>query len=132
MNLLLQYGIVLVVFFAIDLLWLGVIAKQLYAKYLGYLMANPINWTAAILFYLIFIGGLMYFVILPTLDDPNWTQLILRAALFGFITYATYDLTNLATIRDWPVTITLIDLAWGTTLSTLVSGVSFFLIQLWF
>ncbi len=124
----LQYGIVLVVFFAVDLVWLGVIAQKLYAKYLGYLLAENVNWAAAIIFYLIFIGGLMYFVISPSLVDRNLQQLLIRAALFGFITYATYDLTNLATIRNWPLTITLIDLAWGTFLSSSVSLISYYLI----
>jgi uncharacterized membrane protein len=128
MTWLLQYGIALLVFFAIDLVWLGVIAQKLYAKYLGYLLAKQVNWAAAIIFYLIFIGGLMFFVISPSLLDLNVQQLLIRAALYGFITYATYDLTNLATIRDWPITITLIDLVWGTFLSTSVSVVSFYVI----
>jgi uncharacterized membrane protein len=128
MTWLLQYGIALLVFFAIDLVWLAVIAQKLYAKYLGYLLAKQVNWAAAIIFYLIFIGGLMFFVISPSLLDLNVQQLLIRAALYGFITYATYDLTNLATIRDWPITITLIDLVWGTFLSTSVSVVSFYVI----
>ena len=76
------------------------------------------------------IGGILYFVLYPSLLDQNLTNLVIRAALFGFITYATYDLTNLATIKDWPIQITIIDLIWGTTLSTSVSVISYFIIKL--
>jgi uncharacterized membrane protein len=130
MTWIVQYAIVFVVFFAVDILWLGFLARRLYAKYLGYIMAKTVNWTAAGLFYLIFIAGLMYFVITPSLADFSWLDLSLRAAAYGFITYSTYDLTNLATLRDWPLTITFIDLAWGTTLSLSVSLISVFLIRL--
>lgn len=126
----LYYGIALVVFIVIDLIWLGFIAKDLYSKYLGYLMADKVNWIAAVIFYLIFIGGILYFVLYPSLMDKSLTNLIIRAALFGFMTYATYDLTNLATIKDWPIQITMIDLIWGTTLSTSVSVISYFIINL--
>ena len=127
-KLLLHYGIVFVVFFAIDLVWLGVIAKNLYAKHLGYLMAPSVNWIAAVLFYLLFILGLLVFVVEPALVKQNLAELILMAALFGLVTYATYDLTNLATVKDWPVIITLIDLAWGMSLSVLVSTISYFIL----
>ena len=126
----LYYGIAVVVFMVIDLIWLGFIAKDIYSKYLGYLMSDKVNWIAAVVFYLIFIGGVLYFVIYPSLLDQNITNLVIRAAFFGFITYATYDLTNLATIKDWPVQITIIDLIWGTTLSTSVSVISYFIIKL--
>ena len=125
---LLHYGIVLVVFFAIDMVWLGVIAKNLYAKYLGYLMAPQVNWIAAVLFYLLFILGLLVFVIEPALIQQDLLKLILSAALFGLVTYATYDLTNLATIKDWPMVITLIDLTWGMTLSVIVSTLSYLIL----
>jgi len=130
MKWLLYYGITLAVFMVIDLIWLGFIAKDLYSKYLGYLMADNVNWLAAVIFYLIFIGGVCYFVLYPSLIDQNITNLVIRAALFGFMTYATYDLTNLATIKDWPINITIIDLIWGTTLSTSVSVISYFIINL--
>ncbi len=130
MKWLLYYGITLTVFMVIDLIWLGFIAKDLYSKYLGYLMSDKVNWLAALVFYLIFIGGVCYFVLYPSLLDQNITNLLIRAALFGFITYATYDLTNLATIKDWPINITIIDLIWGTTLSTSVSVISYFIINL--
>lgn len=126
---LLHYGIVLVVFFAIDMVWLGVIAKNLYAKHLGYLMAPQVNWIAAILFYLLFILGLLVFVIEPALIQQDLLKLVLSAALFGLVTYATYDLTNLATIKDWPMVITLIDLTWGMSLSVIVSTLSYLILM---
>jgi len=129
MKFLVHYLIVLVVFFAVDLVWLGVIAKDLYAKLLGHLMAKSVNWPAAMIFYLIFILVLVIFVIQPTLADGHLIQGLGMAALFGLVTYATDDLTNLATLRDWPILITIIDLAWGTTLSTLVTLISVLILQ---
>lgn len=128
MKLISQFLVVLVVFFAIDLFWLGVVAKNLYSRYLGYLMAPQVNWTAAIIFYILFIIGLMIFVLLPALDKQSLMHALVYGALFGFFTYATYDLTNLATIRDWPITITIIDLIWGTSLSAAVSSISYLII----
>ena len=126
------FTVTFVVFMGIDLVWLGFVAKNIYSKYLGYLMAPNINWLAAMVFYVIFIIGILYFVIAPSLVDRDFTQLVIRAILFGFITYATYDLTNLATVRDWPITITIIDLIWGTTLSTSVSVISYLIITNFF
>ncbi len=128
MKWLAYFGVTFVVFMGIDLIWLGFVAKNIYAKYLGYLMAPKVNWLAALVFYVIFIIGVLYFVIAPSLVDRDFTQLVIRAMLFGFMTYATYDLTNLATVRDWPITITIIDLIWGTTLSTSVSVISYLII----
>ena len=126
------FAVTFVVFMGIDLIWLGFVAKNIYSKYLGYLMAPNVNWLAAMVFYVIFIIGILYFVIAPSLVDRDFTQLVIRAMLFGFITYATYDLTNLATVRDWPITITIIDLIWGTTLSTSVSVISYLIITNFF
>ena len=113
------------VFMVVDLIWLGFIAKNLYAKHLGYLMADKVNWIAAIVFYVIFIIGLLYFVIMP---GESFQKVLFTGALFGFITYATYDLTNLATLKDWPITITIIDLIWGTVLAATTSSVSYLII----
>jgi uncharacterized membrane protein len=86
-----------------------------------------VNWLAAILFYLVFVVGLIVFVITPALEKNSWVMALLLGALFGFITYATYDLTNLATIKDWPIIVTIIDLVWGTFLAAAVSVVSYFI-----
>ncbi len=119
------YLLTIPIFFAIDMFWLGVVAKDVYREYLGYLLRDPINWTAAIVFYLIFIVGLLYFAVVPALKEGSLMNAALYGALFGFFTYITYDLTNLATIKDWPLTISLIDILWGTVLSALVASGSF-------
>ncbi len=121
------YAIALPVFFAFDMLWLGVIAKNLYRREIGHLMKDVVNWQAAIIFYLLFIVGLVFFVISPAVEKNSWVYAILVGAFFGFITYATYDLTNLAITKDWPLMITIIDLAWGTFLGASVSLISYFI-----
>ena len=119
------YFATLIAFFAIDMVWLGLVAPTFYRKYLGFLMAPSPNWLAAISFYLLFIVGILVFVVAPGLEDNSLKTTLVRAALFGLITYATYDLTNLATVKDWPVIVTIVDMAWGTVLSVAVSFVSF-------
>ena len=121
------YAIALPVFFAIDMVWLGLVAKNFYKNQIGFLMTQNINWTAAILFYLLFIVGLVLFVIAPAVEKGSWVQALLLGAFFGFITYATYDLTNLATLKDWPLLVTIVDLAWGATLGALVSVITYFI-----
>jgi uncharacterized membrane protein len=121
------YLITLPIFFAIDMVWLGLVAKNFYREQIGFLMATDINWPAAIIFYLLFIAGLILFVISPALEKRMWQDALLMGALFGLITYATYDLTNLATMKGWPVLVTIVDLAWGATLSALVSVISYFI-----
>ena len=121
------YLIALPVFFAIDMLWLGLVAKNFYAKQIGFLMKTNINWLAAIIFYLLFIVGLVLFVIIPALEKNSWTHVIIFGALFGLITYATYDLTNLATLKDWPLLVTVVDLIWGMVLASLVSTITYFI-----
>jgi len=121
--------ITFIVFMTIDLIWLGVVAKKLYNKYLGYIMAKNINWLAAVIFYIIFVIGMLIFVIQPALAKDSMQHIILYGMAYGFITYATYDLTNLATLKDWPIEITIIDLIWGTSLSTLTSYFSYLIIN---
>lgn len=125
-----KYLIALVVFFAIDILWLGFLARDLYRDNIGHLMAEKTNWPAAIIFYMAFIVGLMFFAISPALEKNSWTYALMFGALFGFATYATYDMTNLATLKDWPLKIAIIDIIWGTSLNALTSVVSFFMIRL--
>lgn len=123
------YFVPFIVFFLIDLLWLGFLAKDLYRKHLGDFMADKTNWPAAIIFYLIFIGGLVYFAVNPAIESGNWLEALKLGAIYGFITYVTYDLTNLATLKDWPVMISIIDIAWGTFLNTATATLSFFIIR---
>ena len=121
------YFATLTVFFAVDMLWLVVISRSFYKKHLGFLMAPDINWYAALIFYFLFIFGILIFVVIPGLKENDLPLMLVKAALFGLITYATYDLTNLATIKDWPLIITLVDLAWGMVLTTVVSLAGFFI-----
>ena len=105
----------------IDMIWLGVIAKTIYADAMGTLMNPSPNLWAAAAFYLLFPLGLLIFAVLPQADSPLW-KAALMGAMFGFFAYATYDLTNLAVIRDWPLGLTFIDLAWGTMVSGIAAG----------
>jgi len=114
------YIIAFVIFLAIDAVWLGMVAPKFYKAQIGHLMSDKPNLIAALVFYLIFIVGVVYFVIYPAIEAQSISKLIISGALFGFMTYATYDLTNLATLRDWPIQVTIVDLIWGTTLSTLI------------
>jgi len=119
-----SYLIAVPVFFAIDMLWLGFIANNLYRKGIGFIMKDSPNWSAAIVFYLLYLTGMVFFVIQPSLEKQSWKYALFVGMFFGFITYATYDLTNLATLKNWPVHITLIDLLWGTFLGGSVSVVT--------
>ena len=125
MKTFLVYLITVPIFFIIDLVWLGVIAKGFYQKHLGYLMRPQINWAAAILFYLLFIIGIVFFAVRPALESQSPMRALVYGALFGFFAYATYDLTNLATVKDWPVIVTVIDLIWGTVLCGAVAWGSY-------
>ncbi len=122
-----SYVLTAVVFFAVDMLWLGFLAKDLYQKYLGSFLSDKVNWTAAIIFYLLFIVGIFIFAIYPAVQKDSPWQAILLGALFGFFTYATYDLTNLATLKDWPIRIVFIDITWGAVLTAIVSIAGFYI-----
>jgi len=120
MDFFIQVVVTLVIFTLVDLVWLVKVAPKLYRKYIGHLMSEKVNMIGAGLFYLIFIIGLVFFVVGPQVDNP--IQAFLSGAMFGLVTYATYDLTNLATLKAWPVTITVIDLIWGTLVTAVTSG----------
>lgn len=124
------YLITLIVFFIIDLIWLGLIAKNIYNDNIGHLMGEKVNWLAAGVFYLLYILGLVYFAVNPALRGEGMMYALKTGMLFGFFTYMTYDLTNLATLKDWPLKVTLIDMAWGTFLGGSVSTVSYLLNKL--
>ena len=126
-----QYFVALATFLVIDGFWLTVVAKNFYAKYLGYLMTATPNLLAAGIFYLIYILGMVVLVLSPALERGSLVSAILTGALFGLCGYATYDLTNLATIKDWPLLVTLVDLVWGTFLSAAVAGISYWVITKW-
>lgn len=126
------YIIALILFCVIDLLWIGVIAKSFYRKYLGYIMAERVNWFAAVVFYLLFVFGLVFFVIQPAFTAGLGLRAAGYGALFGLVSYATYDLTNHATVRNWPKIITIADMAWGAFTGAVVSGLTYIVVTTFF
>lgn len=128
-KLLISYALTFAVFLLIDMLWLGFIAKGLYAKYLGGFLSDQVNWTAAIVFYLLFVAGVFIFAIMPSVEKNSLVSAVVLGALFGFFTYATYDLTNLATLKNWPINIVFIDILWGSLLTGIVSTTGFYIVK---
>jgi uncharacterized membrane protein len=126
-KMLLSYLLTTVVFFAIDLVWLGLIAKNLYRKYLGEMLSEKVNWGAALIFYLLFIVGIFLFVIIPAIEKQSAIRALVLGAIFGLITYATYDLTNYATLKGFPLNVVIIDLIWGTFLTATVSLAGYYI-----
>jgi len=124
-----SYLLTLIVFLIIDMFWLGIIAKNLYKKYLGGFLTDKVNWTAALIFYLIYVAGISIFAIYPAVSKGSAFNAILMGALFGLFTYATYDLTNLATLKGWPLNIVFIDILWGAFLSAIVSFSGFHIVK---
>lgn len=121
----LHYFLSLLVFLGVDAIWLGIIAKNLYAKELGNLLAKNIQWWAAGVFYMLFVLGLLIFAVYPSIKAESIKMAAINGALFGFFTYMTYELTNYATIRDWPLKLVPIDIAWGVVLGCVVAIASY-------
>jgi len=119
------FAIALPVFFAIAMVWLGLVAKNFYRGQIGSLMKTDVNWVAAVIFYLIFIAGLVTFVITPAIEKGSWTHALVFGAFFGLVCYATYDLTNLAVTKDWPLLVTIVDLLCGAILAASISTVTY-------
>lgn len=117
MSIVIAYVTALVTFVVVDLVWLAVVAKSFYRSQLGGLLADQFNMVAALAFYLIYVVGVVIFAVVPALRSGAWTDALLFGALFGFFCYATYDLTNLATLKGWPLTLSLVDMAWGAALT---------------
>lgn len=124
------YFLTLPVFLGIDMIWLGVIAKNLYKNKIGHLMSDTVNWPAALIFYLLFIVGIIIFGVNPALEKESLIRAALLGGLFGFLTYATYDLTNYATLKNWPLEVVIIDIMWGVVLGCLTSGISYYIAKL--
>ena len=116
---LLAFAATATVMVALDLLWLGLIARPLYQQGIGHLMAERPSVPVAALFYAVYTLGLVVFAVAPQTAETRWAVVLGSAALFGLVAYATYDLTNLATLKGWPVGLTVIDMAWGSVLSVL-------------
>jgi len=115
-----------------DGMWLGVVAKNFYKKWIGHLMADSPNWLAGGLFYPLYVLGLTVFVVLPAVKNQNSLfSVFLLGALFGLVAYGTYDLTNQATLKNWPLIVTLVDLTWGAMLSGSISLLTTVILKSW-
>lgn len=123
------YLLVSLVFFTIDFLWLKFAASK-YSTKIGHLMAPKPKLLPALIFYLIFVIGIIVFAILPGYEAKNLLRTVILGALFGMLSYSTYDLTNLATLKNWPISITVIDIIWGTSISVITSIAGYFIATL--
>lgn len=121
------YAFTLVVFLGLDFLWLGYVARNFYASQLGGLMRDNINYFASGGFYLAYVAGIVFFAVAPAIAEGSWGRAALNGALLGLLAYGTYDMTNIATLRDWPVAMSIVDMAWGGFLTSL-SAISGFLL----
>lgn len=129
MSFIKSYLITFIVFIVLELFWLIVLAKDLYAKELGYIMKSEPNLIPAAVFGLLFVGGLAFFVVNPALSQNSWLYALFAGVFYGLITYATYTLTNFANLEDWPLKVTIIDLLWGMILGGAASTISFFILN---
>ncbi|MDP1841675.1 MAG: DUF2177 family protein [Reyranella sp.] len=128
-SLLLGYLAALATLAILDALWLGVVSREFYKARLGQLLLDQPLWWAAILFYLIHAAGIAVFAVPPAVAAGTWTAAALYGALFGFCVYAAYDLTNLATLRGWPMAVSLVDLAWGAAVTAAATLVAFLVVR---
>jgi uncharacterized membrane protein len=118
------YLLTIPVFFLIDILWLGVVAKSYYRRQLAGILGQNVNWAAAVTFYVIYIAGIIFFAVRPSIEGQSLGKAALLGAFYGFFTYATYDLTNMATIDGWPLQMAIVDIGWGVFLCLSVSSIS--------
>ncbi|NCU41873.1 MAG: DUF2177 family protein [Candidatus Moranbacteria bacterium] len=121
----LSYLASLITFVIIDGIWLAFIAKDFYQKHIGHLLSSQVNFGPAIIFYLLFLVGILVFCISPAIEKDSLLTAILLGAFFGLVTYATYDLTNWATLKDWPFIVVFVDMLWGAFLASIVSTAGF-------
>jgi uncharacterized membrane protein len=127
MKLIISYLLTTVVFFIIDIAWIGGFAKKFYWGNMGSLLKDDINWAAALIFYLLYIIGIFVFAIMPAVKAESLQHAIVYGALFGFFCYATYDLTNLATMKGFPMKVAIVDMIWGVILTGSVATAGFYI-----
>ena len=120
------YGGTALAFFIIDFVWLSVMANSFYRQRIGHLMADDMNMAAAGGFYLLYVVGVVAFAVMPALQSESWKMALVLGGLLGLIAYGTYDMTNLATLRDWPVSMAVVDMAWGTGLTAVSALAGYF------
>jgi len=118
-----------VAFGVLDALWLSQIGPKLYRPLIGAVLRPDLNWAAAIAFYVIYVSGIVYFAVLPALEKQSLAAALLNGAILGFVAYATYDLTNHATLRIWDIRVTLVDMAWGAFATALAAGAAYWATQ---
>lgn len=129
-KLLAGWGGSLAVFLALDMVWLGIVAREFYRTRMAAVVDMQVSWPAAILFYCLHVTGVMFFVVWPGVQaETGLLALLVRGALYGLFTYATYDLTNLATVRDWPLSLALLDMGWGMLLNAAVALAGFLVLR---
>ena len=129
MKFLIAYFVTAFVFLVIDYIWLGYVMKDYFQSQLKHLMADEVNFSIAALFYLFYAAGVVYLCINPALIEGNWTKALFNGAVLGFLAYGAYDVTNAATLRDWPITMSIIDVAWGTSLTALSAVAGYFAVN---
>lgn len=115
-----------VVFFGIDYLWLSRIAIGFYRRRIGGLLLETPNFAAAGLFYLVYVAGIVYFAVMPAVAGGGWMAALVGGAFLGLIAYGTYDMTNLATLKDWSLSVSLVDMAWGSLLTAVAATAGYF------
>ena len=124
------YVVAFGVFLVIEGAWLTLIAKNFYQKELGFLMSDSPKLIPTAIFALVFVAGLVFFVINPALAKDSWKYALLAGLFFGLVSYSTYDLTNLATLKGWPLIVSVVDLVWGSVMSASVSTISYFILKM--
>ena len=115
-----------VVFFGLDYLWLSRVAIGFYRRHIGDLLLATPNFAAAGLFYLVYVAGIVYFAVMPAVAGGGWLTALVGGAFLGLIAYGTYDMTNLATLKVWSLSVSLVDMAWGTVLTATAATAGYF------
>lgn len=129
MRIVATYIFIAIVFLGIDLLWLGVIAKGFYNEQLGPLLADTVRWIPALVFYLFYVGAILYLAVLPGAQSNSLARTAVSGAVLGAAAYGAYELTNLATLKNWPLPVAVVDLVWGTLLTTLAAGAGYVVLK---
>ncbi|HZJ85711.1 MAG TPA: DUF2177 family protein [Erysipelotrichaceae bacterium] len=130
MEVLRNYLITFIVYFIVEIAWLTLIARNFYAKYLGHLMADNPNLLVSLIYFVVAVAGLVFFAVNPALDKNSLAYALMAGAIFGLMTYATYSMTNFATLKDWPALVTLVDVGWGIVLNGISAGIGFYIIKM--
>lgn len=124
-----RYLIIFAVFLVIDAAWLGLVAPKFYKNNIGHLMGDKVNFIPAAIFYCLYVLAILVFIVNPYADSGNLIKGLLVGSFLGLVMYSTYDLTNMATLKNWPSIVTVVDLIWGAFVTGITSGISIKLIE---